>query len=94
MELIALISKLPGSSVIFVVLGVAIGWIIPQPGWAQTLTDKVCEKLKLDRFHKDGHAHSESHSEECLFCKENPGSPCPDCDVVLHNGSAPDDTTK
>lgn len=47
-----------------IAVGVFIGWCVPQPAFAQPFTDFVCDKFKLDRFHKEGHTHSDGHDHD------------------------------
>ncbi len=57
-------SGFTGASLVTLIIGALVGWAVPQPAWADKLVTIVCTKLKLDKFHKDGHAHSDTHEKE------------------------------
>lgn len=42
-------------------IGACIGWCIPQPAFVSPILELVCKRFGLERFHKDGHAHSDEH---------------------------------
>lgn len=54
-------SGFTGSSLVTLLLGAMIGWSVPQPAWANTLTKMICKKFNLSRFRMEGHKHSDEH---------------------------------
>lgn len=50
-------------SVVMLFVGAIFGWAVPQPDWAKPVVNMICDKFGLDRFHSDGHKHSDEHDE-------------------------------
>ena len=65
MEFLGTIAEFVGlGNTAVLLVGAGIGWCVPQPDFMKPITIKICEKLGLDRFHRDGHDHSEDHEAE------------------------------
>lgn len=57
------VSGMGMGTVVTLFVGACIGWCVPQPAWVQPLTEMVCKKFGLERFHKEGHQHSDDHED-------------------------------
>ena len=51
-------------SVVMLFIGACLGWAVPQPAFAKPIVDMICDKFGLDRFHSEGHKHSDGHEAE------------------------------
>ena len=62
MEFLGMIGEFVGlGNTAVLLIGAGIGWCVPQPDFMKPITIKVCEKLGLGKFHREGHDHSEEH---------------------------------